>query len=92
MGSCLSSIISNLFVNMLENSVVAKFEKSGDIISWVRYADDCCIIIKKGSFNNIFKKIYGWDKNLFFTSEKMTNNSLVFLDCELLIDNRKIEF
>ena len=70
MGSCLSSIISNLFVNMLENSVVAKFEKSGDIISWVRYADDCCIIIKKGSFNKIFEKINGWEKICFSLSKK----------------------
>ena len=36
MGSCLSSIISNLFVHMLETDVVKKFEKSGDVISWLR--------------------------------------------------------
>ena len=45
MGSCLSSIISNLFVHMLVKSVLKKFEKSGDLISWVRYADDICTII-----------------------------------------------
>ena len=77
---------------MLEKSVLKKFEKSGDLISWVRYADDICIVIKKGSFNKIFEKINGWDHNLSFTSEKMVNNRLIFLDCELFIENDKIEF
>ena len=70
MGSCLSSVISNFFVHMLEKSVLKKFEKSGDLISWVRYADDLCIIVKEGSFNKIFEKINGWDHNLSLTSEK----------------------
>ena len=60
---------------MLEKSLLKKFGKSGDLISWVRYADDVCIKVKKGSFNKIFEKINGWDHNLSFTSEKMENNS-----------------
>ena len=82
MGSCLSSIISNLFVHMLEESVIPKFEKSGDVITWLRYADDCCVILKKGSFNKVFDKINKWNHNLFLTYENVTDNSLTFLDCE----------
>ena len=48
---------------MLEKSLLKKFEKSGDVISWVRYADDVCIIVKKESFNKIFEKTNGWDHN-----------------------------
>jgi hypothetical protein len=82
MGSCLLSIISNLFVHMLEESVISKFEKSGDVITWLRYADDCCVILKKGSFNKVFDKINKWNHNLFLTYENVTDNSLTFLDCE----------
>jgi hypothetical protein len=92
MGSCLSSIISNLFVHMLKKDVVTKFEKSGDLITWVRYADDVCIIVKKCSFNITFEKINKWDHNLSFTSKEMVHNSLIFLDCEIFIENSKIEF
>jgi hypothetical protein len=92
MGSCLSTIISNFFVNMLEKDVVTKFEKSVDLILWVRYADDVFIIVKKGSYNEIFKNINKWDYNLSFTSEEMVHNSLIFPDCEIFIENSKIDF
>ena len=92
MGSCLSSIISNLFVHMMEIDVIKKFEKSGDIISWLRYADDIFCIIKNRSFPKIFKKLNSWDKDLFFTYTNMTENSLIFLDCELFLEDEKIEF
>ena len=56
MESCLSGIKFNLFVHMLEKSVIEKFENSGDIISWIRYADDVCFIVKNGSFDKVLKK------------------------------------
>ena len=59
---------------MLEESVIPKFEKSGDVITWLRYSDNCCVILKKGGFNNVFDKINEWDHNLFFTYENMTEN------------------
>ena len=75
MGSCLSSLISSLFITILEIDVIKKFEKSGDIISWLRYADDKCCIIKKVSFNVRWKN--------FITYEKSQQNSLKSLDWKL---------
>ena len=57
MYSCLSSIISNLFVNLLEISVIEKFQRNGEIISWLRFADDICCIVKKGSVRKIIGPI-----------------------------------
>ena len=92
MYSCLSSIISNLFVNLLEISVIEKFQRNGEIISWLRFADDICCIAKKESVRKIKNKINSWDGSLKFTSVEMTDN-LIYLDCELYISELgKIEF
>jgi hypothetical protein len=40
MGSCLSGIISNLFVHMLDKDVITKFQKTGEILACVRSADE----------------------------------------------------
>jgi hypothetical protein len=47
MGSSLAPLISNIFVGFLEREVVKKLIKTGSVISWTRYADDCVAIIKK---------------------------------------------
>jgi hypothetical protein len=89
----ISSIISNLFVHLLEESVTEKLKKTGDILSWVRFADDICCIIKKGSLAKVYKKINTWAGNLKFTYENMSENRLIFLDCELyLSQTTTIEF
>jgi GTP-sensing pleiotropic transcriptional regulator CodY len=77
---------------MVEIDVIKKLKKSGDILVWLRYADDICCFMKNRSFNKIFQKINSWDKDLFFPSTNMNENSLKFLDCELFIINEKIEF
>ena len=90
MGSCLSSI---LFVHLMEESVITRLKKTGGILSWVRFADDVICIAKKGSVEKIHEKINKWDSNLKFTCEKMFENSLICLDCELYIsENGSIEF
>jgi hypothetical protein len=35
------------------------------------YADDCIVIAKKGSFEDILGKVNNLDKNIFFSNEKM---------------------
>ena len=91
MGSCLSSLVSNILVNELEINVVEKLIQEGHIISWLRYADDCLAIVQKGTVETILAKINGWDRKLDFTTELMTE-TLTFLDVEIFIRNSKLEF
>ena len=92
MGGCLSLTIANLFVNMLEDTVVKKFVKQGKIKFWKRYADDIISIAKKDSTDQIFNKLNSWDPSLNFTIVKMVENSLIFLESEIFISNNSIEF
>ena len=48
MGSCVSALISNIFVNFFEQEVIKPLIKGKKIISWLRFADDTLAIIKKG--------------------------------------------
>jgi hypothetical protein len=48
--------------------------------------------VKNGSFDKVFKKFNSWDKDLYFTSEKIVDNRLIFLDCKIFIADSKIEF
>ena len=47
-------------------------------------------VISKGSFDEILSKLNSWDNELVFTSEKMIENSLIFLNCEIFIKNGEI--
>ena len=66
--------------------------KSGDVISWTRFADDNLAIIKRGSYEKIFSEINLWDQNIFYTSEKLINNQLNFLSCTIFVHEGKLEF
>ena len=48
----------------------------------------CC---KIGSFGKIYKKINSWNGNLFFIFERMSEDRLTFLNCEIFIKNNRIE-
>ena len=50
LGSSLALILSNIFIGCLERAVIKKLMKSGDVISWTRFADDNLAIIKRGSY------------------------------------------
>ena len=85
MGGSFSPVISNLFVHMLEKILVNKFIKEGKVKFWRRYADDFCAIISKNALDDIITRLNNWDSELWFTVNKMTNNSLVFLESKIFI-------
>ena len=70
MGGRLSPIIANLFINMLEDTVVKKLIKEGKIKFWKRFADDILCIVSKDATDTVFSKLNNWDQNLIFTIEK----------------------
>ena len=90
MGSCLSPLLANLFVNVFETSVVDKLIDQGKILKWVRYVDDVFAVVMKNSENMVFRKLNDWDSNLEFTKETMTSEGLVFLDCLIFGRGRKL--
>jgi hypothetical protein len=92
MGSPLSSLFADLFLGILERTVVAKLERQGHVLKWLRYADDCIIIAKKGSFNYILDKVNKWDKNIKFSYEIMVDNELTFLSSTIFLTNNTYEF
>ena len=92
MGSSLSPLLSNLFLGIMERDIVKKLKNSGQIISWIRFADDVLTVIQKGSRDLILQKINQWDHRLKFTFDEMTDNSLNFLDCKIFTKNGKVEF
>ena len=92
MGSSLSPSLSNIFVDILEKSVIPKFLKTKEIIHWSRFADDIMCICKKNSVEKIFQKLNSFDHRLKFTIEKMCENKIKFLDCKIFIENSKIKF
>ena len=90
MGSSLSPVLANLFVNVFEISVIDELIKKGKILKWCRFVDDCFAIIDKDSEELIFDKLNSWDSKLTFTTEKMSENGLVFLDCLIFYKDKKL--
>ena len=61
------------------------------ILSYQRYVDDIFICIKKGHVETLLREMNSFDQNyLQFTTDKMTNNTLNFLDTQLFVDDKGI--
>ena len=91
MGSPISSIISEIFLQSLENIHISTLKMKYGIIYYGRYVDDILVIYDDdsdqsseilNSFNNIHSKLH-------FTLEKEINNSINFLDLKITKTNNK---
>jgi hypothetical protein len=78
MGSPLSSSMSDIFLNLMETTLIQKFIKNKEILHWSRYVDDILVICDKKSIEKILEKINGYDHRLDFTVEFMENSTLKF--------------
>ena len=92
MGSPLSSLFADLFLGMLERTIIARLERQGHIFKWLRYVDDCIVIAKKGSFDHILNKDNNWDKKIISSNEQMVDNELTFLSSTIFLSNGSFEF
>ena len=87
MGSKISPLIANFYVNIMEQRIIKKEIKNGNIVAYCRYVDDVYCIIRKDHKNRILKLINDFDVNfLAFTHENMVDNSLPFLDTEIYLN------
>ena len=70
MGSPLSGPLSNIFVHLMEDTVINKLLKNKTIVHWQRFADDVLCICKKDAVQEVSNKINAWDSKLTFSVEK----------------------
>jgi hypothetical protein len=87
MGSPLSPVFSEFFLQYLESQVV----KENNIFYYKRYVDDFFPIIKEGTQETILNELNNFDANIQFTFELENNKKLPFLDiCVMRNDDRSI--
>ena len=91
MGSKISPLIANFYLNLMEQKIIQEEIQKGNISAYCRFVDDCYCIVRKNQKNRILKRINNFDpKFLTFTNESMKNNSLTFLDTEIYINEQNL--
>ncbi len=82
MGSPLSPIAVNLFMEWFESEAIATAPDNCKPRIWKRYVDDVLEIIKKGEAENLTNHLNQVDptNSVKFTFEEEDNNSIAFLD------------
>ncbi|XP_021342420.1 uncharacterized protein LOC110442887 [Mizuhopecten yessoensis] len=82
MGSPVSPIVANLFIEHLEQEAIATAPIECKPSLWKRYVDDILEIIRKGSQKDFTTHINTIDatNNIKFTCEEEINGTMTFLD------------
>src|SRR5678815_5787490 len=80
MGSPLSPILANIYMELLEHNYILPYTSTHNI-TWLRYVDDVFAAIPKHiQFNNLLNHINNLHPSITFTYELSTNDTLPFLD------------
>ena len=91
MGSKISPLIANIYLNIMEQKIIKNEIKKGTIVSYCRFVDDIYCIVRKDQTNRILTSINKFDPQfLKFTHEEMKNNSLTFLDTEIYLNQENV--
>lgn len=97
MGSQLSPLLSNIFMDDIENKIFNNLNiNRNKIIFWKRYVDDV-LCIWKGTpieIKQFLEQINNIHKNIKFTMEMEIDNSINFLDLKIYknLNNNNLEF
>ena len=85
MGSPLSPILSEIFLQHLEAAHIDNIKKQYNIIYYGRYVDDIIVIYDNptDTGNEILSKFNGIHNNIKFTIEKEEQNSINYLDIKI---------
>ena len=78
MGSPLGPVIANIFMVELEKVVMPWIED--DVALWFRYVDDTFTFVKKNEIEFVKNVINSFHKDIQFTHETESNDSIAFLD------------
>ena len=87
MGSPVSPIVANLYMEAFEERVLCNYHGRVPRL-WLRYVDDTFVILHKDEQVSFFNYINSVDSNIKFTQEECRNRSLPFLDCLVSVDDR----
>ena len=92
MGTPLSGPLSNIFVHLMEDTVINKLLKNKTVVHWQRFADDVLCICKKDAVQEVLNKINALNSKLTFSVEKMMDDEIKFLDARIFLENETIKF
>jgi hypothetical protein len=87
MGSPISPIVANLFMEKLETDALATCAYPPRI--WYRYVDDTFVVIHKDHVQGLKDHMNTYHPSIKFTSEEPVDNSLAFLDARVYLDNTR---
>ena len=77
MGSPLGPVLANIFMVLLENSLVPQLE---DVGLWYRYVDDTFTFIRKGKVEEVQRRLNEFHGSIDFTFEREREGRISFLD------------
>ncbi|KAI8510762.1 hypothetical protein Bbelb_116780 [Branchiostoma belcheri] len=85
MGSPVSPIVVNLYMEKFENKALSTFNDTSPA-NWFRYVDDTWCRLKKRVAADFFDHINQIDDNIKFTQEPSHDNILPFLDTKTVVE------
>ncbi|KAJ8915301.1 hypothetical protein NQ315_014809 [Exocentrus adspersus] len=93
MGSCLSPLLADIFMNFLENKFIIT-NNNNEILHWFRYVDDCLCFLNcdRTGAEALLTKLNNVHPKISFTLELENNNSINFLDISINKSNQSLEF
>ena len=78
MGSCISPIIANLYMEHIEHTAITTFHTPPNL--WLRYVDDTFCILDKKHISGFHSHLNSICSHIQFTMENEHDFSLPFLD------------
>ena len=78
MGSPVSPVITDIFMDELENTVLLNFHSGPRLFH--RFVDDIITVVKRTDAQNLFTHLNNQHPRIRFTMEEETNGSLPFMD------------
>ena len=78
MGSCISPVVPNIFMEHIERQAQTTFREPPRI--WLRYVDNVFCVIKSSEIDDFHHHVNSISPNIKFTLELEDNSSLAFLD------------
>ena len=88
MGSPLSPILCELFLQHFEKRALSSFTGSVDL--WLRYVDDTLVIMEKCRISDFLLHLNSVHDSIAFTCEEEQNGQLPMLDVEITRDGQQL--